>query len=61
MFVNPYVQLLLLGVVISYDAARKSFPEVGVIEMMYASLTDEVAIIKLHSHLFDQSYRNNTQ
>jgi hypothetical protein len=33
-----------LCVVISYDAARKLFPEVGVIEMMYASLTDEVAI-----------------
>jgi hypothetical protein len=31
-----------------------------VIEMMYASLTDEVAIIKLHSHLFDQSYRKWT-
>jgi hypothetical protein len=47
---------LLLCVVISYDAARKSFPEVGVVEMMQASLTGEVSIRKLHSHLFDQSH-----
>jgi len=31
--------------------ARKFFPEVGVVKMMYASLTDEVSIRKLHSHL----------
>ena len=55
-FVNPYFQLLLLCVVISYDVARESFPEVGVVEMMYASLTVEVSIRKLHSYLFDQSH-----
>jgi hypothetical protein len=55
-FVNPYFQLLLLCVVIRFDAARKSFPEVGVVEMIYASLTDEISIRKLHSHLYDQSH-----
>jgi hypothetical protein len=55
-FVNPYFQLLLLCVVIRFDAARKWFPEVGVVEMIYASLTGEVSIRKLHSHLYDQSH-----